>query len=223
MAFLEPPAPERAFDVLRRFARPRPPVERCDLCGLELGPEHDHLVEPASRRLVCACTPCAILFSDRADARFKRVPRRVRRLTGLRMTDAQWDDLRLPINLAFFYYSTPRSKVLACYPSPAGATESLLDLAAWEEIRADNPMLESMEPDVEALLVDRVGRDRGLGGVAGEARCFMVPIDQCYRLVGIIRSHWSGFSGGDLVWQEIDRFFADVGAAAHSTDAVPYA
>jgi hypothetical protein len=223
MSFSEPPAPDRAFDVLRRFARPRPPVERCDLCGLELGPEHDHLVEPASRRLLCACTPCAILFSGRSDTRYKRVPRRVSRLTGFRLSDAQWEDLRLPINLAFFYYSTPRSKVLACYPSPAGATESLLDLAAWEQIRAGNPVLESMEADVEALLVDRVGRDRGLGGVAGEASCFLVPIDQCYRLVGIIRTHWKGFSGGDVVWQEIDQFFGGLRAAADSTDRVLYA
>ncbi len=223
MPFPEPSSPERAFDVLRRFARPRPPMERCDLCGLELGPEHDHLVEPASRRLACACGPCAILFSGQADTRYKRVPRRIRRLTGFRLTDAQWEELRLPINLAFFYHSTPSAKVVACYPSPAGATESLLDLTAWDEIRADNPVLESMEPDVEALLVDRVGRDRGLGGVAGEANCFLVPIDQCYRLVGIIRAHWKGFSGGDLVWQEIDGYFADLRKAADAADAMQYA
>jgi hypothetical protein len=198
-------------------------VERCDLCGLELGPEHDHLVEPVSRRLVCACGPCAILFSGQAETRYKRVPRRIRRLPGFRLTDARWEDLRLPINLAFFYYSTPRSKVVACYPSPAGATESLLDLAAWEEIRAENPVLASMEPDVEALLVDRVGRDRGLGGVAGEANCFLVPVDQCYRLVGVIRTHWKGFSGGDLVWQEIDGFFANLRKAADSAEAMLYA
>ena len=131
MASAEAPIPpERAFDVLRRFTRPRPPVERCDLCGLELGPEHDHLIEPAIRRLVCACGPCAILFSGQADARYKRIPRDVRRLDGFQLTDAQWEDLRLPINLAFFYYSTPQNKVVACYPSPAGATESLLELEA---------------------------------------------------------------------------------------------
>ena len=211
MSFPEQPVPpERAFDVLRRFARPRPPIERCDLCGLELGPEHDHLLEPAARRLVCACGACAVLFSGQADTRFKRVPRRVQRLEGFRLTDAQWEDLRLPINLAFFYHSTPQNKVIACYPSPAGATESLLDLTAWDEIRKDNPVLHEMAPDVEALLVDRLGSDRGLGGAAGDAVCFMAPIDQCFRLVGIIRTHWKGFSGGDLVWEEIDRFFADM-------------
>jgi hypothetical protein len=210
----EATGPERAFDVLRRFARPRPPVERCDLCGLELGPEHDHLLEPAARRLVCACGPCAVLFGEQAGTRFMRVPRRVRRLEGFRVTDAQWEDLRLPINLAFFYSSTHKGKVVACYPSPAGATESLLDLEAWENIRSENPVLDEMMPDVEALLVDRLGSDRGLGGVAGEANCFLVPIDQCFRLVGIIRAHWKGFAGGEIVWQKIDGFFADLNRSA---------
>jgi Family of unknown function (DUF5947) len=214
---------EQPFDILRRFARPRPPVERCDLCSLELGPEHDHLFELATRRLVCTCGACAVLFSDQAGARFKRVPRRVRRLEDFRLTDAQWEDLRLPINLAFFLHSTQQGKVVACYPSPAGATESLLDLVAWDEIRKENPALDDMAPDVEALLVDRLGSDRGIGGVAGEASCFLVPIDQCFRLVGIIRSHWKGFSGGELVWQEIDRFFDDLKRAARSAGEMSHA
>jgi Family of unknown function (DUF5947) len=214
---------ERAFEVLRRFARPRPPVERCDLCGLELGPEHDHLLEPAPRRLVCACGACAVLFSGQADARFKRVPRGARRLAGFRLTEARWEDLRLPINLAFFFHSTPQNKVIACYPSPAGATESLLDLDAWDEIRKDNPVLDEMVPDVEALLVNRLGDDRGLGGSVGEAACFLVPIDQCFRLVGIIRTHWKGFSGGDLVWEEIDKFFADLRQVAQPHGEVLHA
>ena len=41
----------------------------------------------------------------------------------------------------------------AFYPSPAGATESLLPLTAWEEIVRENPALREMQPDVEALLV----------------------------------------------------------------------
>ena len=214
---------ERAFDVLRRFARPRPPVERCDLCGLELGPEHDHLLEPAARRLVCACGACAVLFSGQADTRFKRVRRGARRLDGFRLTEARWEDLRLPINLAFFFFSTPQNKVIASYPSPAGATESLLDLDAWDEIRKDNPVLDEMVPDVEALLVNRLGGDRGLGASAGEAACFLVPIDQCFRLVGIIRTHWKGFSGGDLVWEEIDKFFANLRQVARPHGEVLHA
>lgn len=198
-----------AFDALRRFTRPRAPLERCDLCGLALGAGHEHLLEPATRRLVCACGACAVLFSGQVDARFKRVPRRVRALNDFRLTDAQWEGLRLPIELAFFFDSTPHGRTVACYPSPAGATESLLDLETWDEIRRENPVLESLAPDVEALLVNRVRR----GGTAATPSHFLVPIDQCFRLVGLIRSHWRGFTGGSVVWEEIDRFFADLGGA----------
>jgi hypothetical protein len=195
-----------AFDALRRFTLPRAPVERCDLCGLAVGAGHDHLFEPATRRLVCACGACAVLFSGQADTRFKRVPRRVRALNDFRLSEAQWEGLRLPIDLAFFFDSTPHGKTIACYPSPAGATESLLDLETWDEIRRDNPVLESLEADVEALLVNRVRR----GGAGAAPAHFLVPIDQCFRLVGLIRAHWRGFTGGSVVWEEIDRFFADL-------------
>ena len=44
-----------ALASLRRFVRPRAARERCELCGAALAAEHPHLVEPATRRLVCAC------------------------------------------------------------------------------------------------------------------------------------------------------------------------
>jgi hypothetical protein len=197
-----------AFDVLRRFAKPRAAVERCDLCGLEIGPGHDHLIDPAERRLACACGACAVLFSAQEGARYKRVPREVLGLDGLTISDAQWDGLRLPIDLAFFYQSSPQQRVVACYPSPAGATESLLQLETWEDIQREHPALAAMLPDVQALLVNRVRR-----GSAAPAS-FLVPIDQCFRLVGIIRMQWKGFTGGPEVWQEIDSFFAELGRLA---------
>jgi hypothetical protein len=179
-------------------------VERCDLCAREIGVEHDHLIDPGERHLVCACGPCAVLFSAQAGARLKRVPRDVRALDDLTINDAQWEALRLPIDLAFFYHSTPQGRVVACYPSPAGATESLLELGTWAEIRAEHQALLGLQPDVQALLVNRVRRGAGSGG------CFLVPIDQCFRLVGIIRLHWKGFTGGTAVWQQIDRFFDEL-------------
>lgn len=200
------------FEALRRFTKARPPAERCDLCGQDIGPEHDHLIEPAARRLVCACLACALLFSRQSGTRYKRVSRRVLRLDASAITDAQWDGLRLPIDLAFFYDSSVQERVVACYPSPAGATESLLELEAWEEIRKVHPALAGMEPDTQALLVNRVRRD----GLAPAS--FLVPIDKCFHLVGLIRMHWKGFGGGTEVWQEIARFFADLERGARPAE-----
>ena len=40
----------------------------------------------------------------------------------------------------------------------------------------------------------------------GARRQWIVPIDVCYALVGLIRTHWRGFTGGAEVWRELDRF-----------------
>lgn len=186
--------------ALRRFVRPRAAnVERCELCGEQLPAEHPHLVEPANRQLACACEPCAILFSGHTETKYKRVPRRIRALPDFHLTDGQWDALMIPIQLAFFFQSTPDNRVVALYPSPVGATESLLALDAWDEIVRDNPVLKELESDVEALLVKRVG---------GAGEYYLAPIDECYKLVGLIRTHWRGLSGGTEVWREIGQFYA---------------
>lgn len=187
-----------ALASIRRFLRPRAVRERCALCNAELAHEHPHLLELATRRLACACDACAMLF-DRPEAmRYRRIPRRVRALADFQMTDATWEALQLPIDLAFFVHSTPAGCIIAFYPSPAGATESVVDAGAWETLVAENPSLCEFESDVEGLLVNRVGASRD---------CFRVGIDQCYRLVGLIRTHWRGLSGGAKVWGEIAQFF----------------
>jgi hypothetical protein len=201
-----PPQQDSAFAALRQFARKRAPVERCEMCSLELPPEHEHLVEPLNRKLICACDACAILFEGQSSTKFKRVPRRVLFLREFQLTDAQWDGLMVPIEMAFFFKSTPLGKVIALYPSPAGPTESLLSLDTWADIAEMNPALSAMEPDVTALLVNRVGHARG----AAPAEYYLVPIDECYKLVGLIRTHWRGLSGGTEVWREIASFFASL-------------
>lgn len=198
-----PENPPSAIAALRRFTRPRPPGERCELCSASIADEHAHLVEPETRRLVCSCEACAILFSGTQSARYRRVPRDVRVLPDFVMTDAQWDALHLPINLAFFLPSAPAKRVIAFYPSPAGTVESQLPLDAWQELSDANPRLAKMEPDVEALLVNRLGASRGFD----RPRYYLAPIDQCYKLVGIVRTHWQGLSGGTAVWSEISRYF----------------
>ncbi len=204
------PPSNSAFAALRSYMRERAPagapIERCELCKLPLADVHPHLLDPATRKVTCACDACATLFANDATTRFRRIPRRIRYLPGFRMTDGQWDALSIPINLAFFFHSTPAGHVVALYPSPAGPTESLLSLESWDEIVRENPVLATMEPDVEALLVQRI---RGAHGGAG-AEHYVAPIDECFKLVGLIRANWRGLSGGTVVWEEIARFFEEL-------------
>jgi Family of unknown function (DUF5947) len=196
-----------ALASLRRFARPRAARERCELCDAGLAGEHAHLIELASRRLLCACEACAILFDRQGAAKYRSVPRRVRFLPDFHLPDAAWESLHLPIDLAFFLHSTPMGRVIALYPSPGGATESLVPLDAWQTLTEDNPILRDLQPDVEALLVNRVGEAR---------ECYRAGIDECYKLVGLIRTHWRGLSGGTAVWDEIGRFFVGLKARSSS-------
>jgi len=204
------PALENSFAALQRFVHPKRAVEVCELCTRALGPGHTHLLELGRYTLVCSCEACALLFSSRQHARYKRVPHRIRLLGDFRMSDTEWQNLLIPINMAFFFENSLRSSVTVLYPSPAGATESLLSREAWTDIAGRNPVLNEMEPDVEALLVNRVERARPAGG--GEY--YLLPIDECFRLVGLIRRNWRGLSGGTEVWQDIAKFFAQLKARA---------
>jgi hypothetical protein len=195
------------FETLRQFARRERPPERCELCSLGLRSDHPHLIEVAQRKLLCTCEACAILFSGQG-VKFKHVPRRVRSLPDFDLSDAQWNGLMVPINMAFFFRSSLEDRVIALYPSPAGATESLLALESWNDIVARNPILSEMEPDVEGLLLNRLGYSRGYSA----AEYYLLPIDECYRLVGLIRMHWKGLSGGTEVWKALGEFFMSVKA-----------
>ena len=191
--------PQNWVARLRGFLGTPPAAgERCDLCNTEIGHEHPHLIELESRRLLCACPPCALLFANHEAKRYRRVPRDVTRLSDFKLSDAQWDSLLIPISMAFFFHSSPDGRVLAMYPGPAGATESTLNLSAWDDLAEANPILKELEEDVEALLVNRV---------EGAHDYYRVPIDRCYELVGLIRSHWHGLSGGEGVRKAIQTFF----------------
>jgi hypothetical protein len=188
---------------IQRFVRRREAdgqaVEQCELCSAQIPPRHPHLVEPARHRLMCACQACGMLLGNRDDGKYRLVPEEIRILDDVRLSDAEWDALSIPIGLAFFFYSTPEERILALYPGPAGPTESLLSLDAWSGIVSNNPVLGKLEPDVEALLVNRVN---------GAHEYYAAPIDRCYALVGLIRKHWRGKSGGREAWNAIDDFFA---------------
>ncbi len=181
--------------------------ERCELCNAPLPAGHRHLLDLRSRDLLCACQACSLLFDRDAagGAHYRLVPTRRWRLEHFELSDVLWEQLRIPVDMAFFFFSSAHERVVAFYPSPMGPTESRLELPAWRELEAANPLLGALVPDVEALLVNRA---------RGARRHWLVPIEDCYRLVGVIRTRWRGFTGGKEVWAEIEAFFAELDASA---------
>lgn len=192
----------------------REPDEQCELCSEPIPAQHRHMLDLESRELMCACRACSLLFDGAAagGGHFKLVPDRRLRLVDFELDDRRWAELRIPVEMAFFFRSGKEGRVVAYYPSPAGPTESLLELGAWDEIERANPVLRTLVPDVEALLVNRV---------RGARQHFLVPIEDPYRLVAVIRTRWRGFTGGGEVWEEIDDFFAGLSGRAREAKGKP--
>jgi Family of unknown function (DUF5947) len=181
--------------------------EQCDLCSESVPPGHRHLLELDSRRLLCACRACSILF-DRSGAgggHYRLVPDRCRFVPDFDLDDAFWRSLGIPVEMAFFFNSSAAGRVVAFYPSPLGATESLLSIDAWDELAERNSVLSELEPDVEALLVNRTG---------GAREHWLLPVDRCYELVGLMKTRWKGFRGGTEVWEALDEFFDGIRRSA---------
>jgi Fe-S cluster biogenesis protein NfuA len=174
--------------------------EACELCGLPISDSHKHLIHLGERRIVCACATCWSVRSG--DAEFRPVGNRRVWLDELRMTDEQWAAFGIPIGLAFFMISSVSGGVIALYPSPAGATESELDLRAWATLCEANPELE-LEPDTEALIVNRLG---------DEPQQLIAPIDAAYGLVGVVKASWEGISGGAAVPAAVAAYLEELHA-----------
>jgi hypothetical protein len=191
-----------AWAGARPAAAPSPPVRAggtCELCPIGIGEDHRHLLHLGERRIVCVCETCWAMHSGDADFRPPGV--RFLVLDDFVMPDEVWAAFQIPIGLAFLLRSSTTGTIVALYPSPAGATESELELTAWDTLCAANPMLTRLEPDAEALVVDRTAR---------EHRYALVPVDHAYRLVGLVKSRWEGITGGRGVDTAIDEFFAGV-------------
>jgi Family of unknown function (DUF5947) len=231
-------------------------AERCEMCREVLDERHGHVVDTEKRSLVCACRACYLLFTHEgaAGGRYRSVPEHVYHDPDRPLTDADWNELQIPVAMAFFFFNSALGRVVAGYPSPGGATECELDLAAWDRLAAAYPLLGALAPDVEAIFVNRVypegttpsdPPDRGdssprtplggdpsspnplqgdssprtpLGGdqpspnplpgdssprtpleplpAPGNFEVFLIPIDECYSLVGELRLLWQGFDGG---------------------------
>lgn len=191
---------------LRRFVGPAPTPSRpadtaevCEMCGAPAGPTHGHVVDGEERSLLCVCRACYLLFTRPDAGRFRSVPDRVLHDPDRPLSTAEWEGLGIPVGTAFFLRNA--NGLTGFYPSPAGATECLLDLDAWARLENTHPLLAAAAADVEAVLI-RDGDD----GV----ECFLVPIDLCYQLVGLVRLYWKGFDGGAEARAHLDAFFGEV-------------
>jgi hypothetical protein len=187
----------------RAPGRTVPAAERCDLCHTTLPDDHRHLLHLEERRIICSCEACWALHSG--DAQYRPAGMRTIWLEAFDCDEELWGRLQIPIGLAFFMRSTVSGGVVAFYPSPAGATESELDLEAWDAMIGRNPVLEDLDPDAEALVVNRLSEPPEYA---------IAPIDECYRLVGLIKTRWEGISGGPALEQAVPEFFASLRARA---------
>ena len=206
-----------ALAVLRRIASTRPAQpagERCEMCAEPIAEAHQHVVDLESRSLLCTCRPCYLLFTDSsAHLRYRSVPDRYLSFEPFELGPAQWDELEIPVGLAFFFFNSALGRTAAFYPSPAGATESELPLNAWASVQAANPAITVLAPDTEALLIRSPGPDRE------RADCHLVPIDACYELVGRLRRVWKGFDGGQESRQELAAFFDRISSRSRPAPA----
>jgi hypothetical protein len=176
------------------------------MCATPLPEEHSHVVNVESRELMCVCRPCYLLFTAEGSAqgKYRCVPDRYLYDPYFQLDAAQWEQIQIPVSIAFFFYNSSLERFVAFYPSPAGATESLLDLESWREVMEANSSFEGIHPDVEALLLRQ---EESEDEQESRFECYLVPIDAAYELTAVVRMHWKGFSGGEEVWDRIDRFF----------------
>jgi Family of unknown function (DUF5947) len=182
-------------------------AERCEMCREVLDDRHGHVVEIEQRSIVCACRACYLLFISEgaAGGRYRSVPERVRHDPARPLDEADWNELQIPVAMAFFFVNSALGRVVAGYPSPGGMTECELDLAAWDRLVAAYPLFAAMTPDVEAVFVNRAEP-------GGEV--FLLPIDRCYSLVGELRLRWQGFDGGAEAHAALAAFLADLRSQA---------
>jgi len=189
--------------------------EHCEFCSAGIPAGHGHVADLEQSSLMCACRACYLLFTQpgAGRAKYRSVPDRYLRDPDRTLSAAEWDELQIPVGLAFFLYRSDPGELGGFYPSPAGATQCALDLPAWQRLAAGHPLLGQAEPDVEAVLISQ---DESAG-----IEYFIVPVDACYELAGRMRMLWRGFDGGTEARQSIAEFLADVRRRAKAAPRDP--
>ncbi len=177
--------------------------DRCDICATTIPADHRHLLALTERRIECVCEACWALRSGDPD--YRPTGMRTLWLADLDLPDELWASLQIPIGLTFLMESSTAGCVVAMYPSPAGATESELHFATWEQMVARNPILAQLQADVEGLIINRLSEPPAYA---------IAPIDRCYELTGTVKAHWEGISGGSGVERAVAAFLARLQAEA---------
>jgi uncharacterized protein DUF5947 len=180
------------------------------MCRTVLEERHGHLADLDQRSIVCACRACYLLFTHQgaAGGRYRAVPERIMHDPARPLTGADWNELQIPVTMAFFFFNSALGRVAAGYPSPGGVTECELDLAAWDRLAAAYPLLGELAPDTEAIFVHK-------------DEVFLIPIDMCYSLVGELRRYWQGFDGGAEAHAALGTFLADLRRRAVALERQP--
>ncbi len=178
-------------------AQPDQNAERCELCSTVLDDRHGHLVDTDKRSIACACRACYLLFTHggAAGGRYRAIPERICHDPERPLAGTDWNELQIPVTMAFFFHNSALGRVVAGYPSPGGVTECELDLAAWDRLAVAYPLLGELAPDTEAIFVSK-------------DEIFLIPIDMCYSLVGELRLYWQGFDGGAEAREALHGFLA---------------
>jgi hypothetical protein len=191
-----------AIRALRTFVAERPREASCALCGARIAahPAHPHLLSAHGGRVVCACGACSLLFGSEPGAAYRRLPRTVELYGEPVLSDADWRLLGVPIRLACFVRRATE-EIECIYPSPAGPVRSALDSESTAVLTRHYPAARELLIDVEAIILCAVGERRA---------AFRVPVDECFRLVGLTRRNFRGASGGAPWWSALEGWVSEL-------------
>lgn len=174
-------------------------TEQCDFCSKPIPPDHRHFADLVNMKFMCACEVCTVMQAEKGE--YRPIPQRYKYLEDFKMPEAIWAQLKIPVNMAFIVYNSDREQPIAFYPSPAGSMESELQLNSWESLKEDNPKLRSLTPDLEGFMINRLDKPH---------EHFIIPIDSCYELIGLIRMTWQGIHGGEKMRDTVRKYFKDL-------------
>jgi len=171
-------------------------TERCDFCSKTIPPDHRHFADLNNMKFMCACEVCTVLQAEKGE--YHPLPQRYQYLEDFEMPEEVWAQLKIPVNMAFIVYNSDQERPIAFYPSPAGSMESELQIGSWKNLKQKYPALATIAPDLEGFMINRLDKPH---------EHFIVPIDYCYTLIGLIRMTWQGIHGGEKMRDTVRQFF----------------